>query len=85
MVHVCIQQVRNWKRFSWLEWTFIVVATISVLGALTMSIERFVFFESSFKNITNATNNASSSVYRCNKWTCTNDFIFAVVLVLNLG
>ena len=75
-------QVRNWKRFSWLEWLFVVIAALTILIILGMSIERFVTFEQDFENISMA---SGSGFYLCNKWTCTNDFIFTVVLVLNIG
>lgn len=76
-------QVRNWKRFSWLEWTFVVVATFSILGILGESIARFIIVEDLFKNISHYDN--KTQPYICNEWICTNDFIFTVVLVLNIG
>ena len=56
------------------------IASLSILGILGMSIERFVNFERHFLNITH-----NSKSYICNDWVCTNDFIFTVVLVLNTG
>jgi hypothetical protein len=75
-------EVRNWKRFSWLEWLFVAVALISTLGILGVSIQRLVAFKHDFENITLVVN--ESRTYTCNNWTCTNDFIFTVVLVLNI-
>jgi hypothetical protein len=66
---------------------FVAVASLTILIILGMSIERFVTFEQDFKNISywkhnNTVNNTRP--YLCNNWTCTNDFIFTVVLVLNI-
>ena len=68
------------KRFTWVEWVFAVVVTLTLLVVLALNIERFVYFESTFVNITNGTQQLSD----CNQWTCTNDFIFAVVVLINL-
>ena len=62
------------------------VASLSILTILGISIERFVYFEQQFINISNISNdNKEYSYYSCSKWTCTNDFIFTVILVLNVG
>lgn len=76
-------KVRNVKRFTWVEWVFVVVVTLSLLVVLALTIERFVFFESTFVNITIDTTNGTE-LSDCNQWTCTNDFIFAVVVLINL-
>ena len=63
-------------------------ASLTILIILGMSVERFVSFEMEFENITveeNVTGNLTQEPYLCDHWTCTNDFIFTVVLVLNIG
>lgn len=109
-----------------MEWFFLVLATLTILGLLAMAIERFVNLHKQFGQFmpeNNCTNNISSSqevaelvaakmqLYKlqylksdelvdfddfgdsddgnescksCDSWTCTNDFIFAVALVVNL-
>lgn len=76
-------KVRNVKRFTWVEWVFVVVVTLSLLVVLALTIERFVFFESTFVNITIDTTNGTE-LSDCNQWTCTNDVVFAVVVLINL-
>jgi len=76
-------EVRNVKRFTWVEWVFVVVVTLSLLVVLALTIERFVFFESTFVNITIDTTNGTE-LSDCNQWTCTNDVVFAVVVLINL-
>ena len=68
------------------------VASISILGVLGMTIERFVYFESHFRNISvksGGSGHGSGQYFLeaddCDKWVCTNDFIFTVVVILNLG
>ena len=72
------------KRFTWLEWVFVAVATVSIFGILAASIERLVYFEEHFVNIS-VKENGSWAAVMCNEWTCTNDFIFTVVLLLNMS
>ena len=81
------------------------VATVSILGTLGMTIERLVNAKNSFINIThNVPVSGSGSVgsesgsgsagsengtwekqlYQCNQWTCTNDFVFGVIVITNL-
>ena len=68
---------------------FVAVASLTIVTILGMSIQRFVYFQQQFTNISvpNSENDSSSGFdeYSCSKWTCTNDFIFTVVLVLNIG
>ena len=68
------------------------VASISILGVLGMTIERFVYFESHFRNISvksDGSGHGSGQYFLeaddCDKWVCTNDFILTVVVILNLG
>ena len=122
-------QIRDVRRLTYLEWFFLVLATLTILGLLAMAIERFVNLHEQFGQFmpeNNCTNNISSSqevaelvaakmqLYKlqhhdyvksdelvdfddfgdsddrnescksCDSWTCTNDFIFAVALVVNL-
>lgn len=57
-----------------------IVATVSVIGVLALTIERFVYFDRSFTNISNGDHLAP-----CSSVVCTSDFTFAVVLLINLG
>ena len=61
------------------------MATLSLLGVLGFTIERFVWFQSTFSNITVNGSNGTLLLSTCNQWTCTNDFIFTVVVLINLG
>ena len=116
-----------------MEWFFLVLATLTILGLLAMAMERFVNLHREFGQYTpenNCTNDSSRSISSsredaemvagkmqlyelqyhgylksdeqfdfgdfsdsddrndscksCDSWICTNDFIFAVVLVVNL-
>ena len=83
-------QVRNPKRFYWFEWVFLVVATLSMLAVIGISIQRFVYFSDTveyirFPNTSNQTSNGSLDDAPCDSWVCTSDFIFAVALLVNLG
>lgn len=60
-----------------------VVATLSMLGVMALSIERIVFFEQQFVNLTIGDGMANETA--CNSWICTSDFIFAIALLVNLG
>lgn len=75
-------ECRNLKRVSWVEWLFMVVATLSLLGVLGITIERVVFFKENFTNLTIMNETAPAP---CDSWVCTNDFIFTVVLLVNIG
>ncbi|CAI8017670.1 hypothetical protein GBAR_LOCUS10695 [Geodia barretti] len=81
--------VRNWRRFAWFEWVFVAVASLTILTILGVSIQRFVYFQQHFTNISvlNSSDSDKHSYYHyyCSNWTCTNDFIFTVVLVLNIA
>lgn len=77
-------QFRNPKRISWLEWLFLGVATVSMLGVLGLSIERLITFEKTFSNIT-FYNNSTNGTVPCSEWVCTTDFLFTVILIVNLG
>ena len=59
------------------------VSTVSMLGLLALSIERFVFFEKNFYNLTTA--DSKDSRFHCSDWHCTTDFVFSLLLVLNLS
>ena len=113
-----------------MEWFFLVLATLTILGLLAMAVERFVNLHREFGQFmpeNNCTNDSSRSISgsredaemaagkmqlyelqqhgylmgdeqfdfgdsddrndlckSCDSWTCTNDFIFAVALVVNL-
>ena len=78
------------------------VATVSILGILGMTIERLVYTKNTFRNITeNVSVNGSGSgsagsgngsgsgmneeqACQCHQWTCTNDFVFGVIVITNL-
>lgn len=78
-------QCRNPKRFFWFEWVFLAVATLSVLGVLGVTIQRFDHFERIVDNISINLSNGTVVPAQCSTWVCTSDFIFAVALLVNLG
>ena len=110
-----------------MEWFFLILATLTILGLLAVAIERFVHLHRQFGsfegwNCSNSSEtelaaaaaqeinigddfqreygdeemmddfdgfdsgtwNQSSCDKTCDSWTCTNDFIFLVLLVVNL-
>lgn len=86
----CLLQVQIWRRFTRLEWLFIVVAAVTVLPVLGISIGQFFFLHQKFMFIEDGpydpyNPNPYNLNYFCNNWTCTNDFIFNVTLVINVG
>ena len=67
---------------------FLGVATVSMLGVLALSIERFVTFEQTFFNLSYANlsyNDNNTFPFGCSKWFCTADFTFTIVILVNLG
>lgn len=71
-------------------------------GTLGISVERFVFLQRTFGNMTPDSNYsymvevsdgvdesvdvvAGINMDYCGSWTCLNDFIFAVLILVNLG
>lgn len=78
-----------------MEWLFVVIATISMAGTLAMSVERFVYLQKTFGNMTpddslywgdeEIGENMTDTRDVCDKWVCLNDFIFAVIVLVNLG
>ena len=94
-----------------MEWFFLVIATVTLLGLLGFSIERLISVKNTFENFTevddgglmypssvelpgvqevgwmvedgNGTDGTGGS--DCNQWTCLNDFIFALFLLVNMG
>lgn len=54
-------EVRNCRRFSVLEWFFVVVATVTMAGIAAMSVERFVFIHRTFGNLTPNFNDSMGS------------------------
>ena len=65
-----------------------------MIGIGAMSVERFIFIHSTFLNMTEDDNDSlagsghsydsgdDGQLY-CNHWSCLNDFIFAVVVLVN--
>ena len=61
------------------------MASLSMLGVLGVIIERFIHFERHFFNLTIVNESTEvEELAKCNKWVCTTDFIFTMVLLLNL-
>ncbi len=88
--------MRNCRRLGWVEWLFVVLATISMAGTLAMSVERFIYMQRTFSNITpedsslfwdfeDEGDNVTNAGDICEQWVCLNDFIFAVIVLVNLG
>ncbi len=64
------------------------VAIFSMINIMGMSIERFVHIRSAFDNSTadfNTSGSGDAAGSSCNRWSCLNDFIFGVVVLVNLG
>ncbi len=102
-------QVRNVKRLRWVEWVFIIMATVTLLGLLGISIERLVSVHNSFYNFTDSSDSGvtylgsfqpigvpgeygwtdsvgnNDTASDCNIWTCLNNYIFAILLLVNIG
>lgn len=74
-------QFRNPRRFSPIEWVFLVVSSLSMLGVLVLNIERFVSFERDFYNLTTVD---VSEGFHCSTWYCTSDVTFSLLLLINL-
>ena len=75
-----------------MEWLFIVMTLITMGGVAGMSVERFVFIHNSFANVTadfNSSGDGSGSgdnqLTDCLRWTCLNDFTFALLALVNWG
>ena len=117
-------QIRDIRRLRCIEWFFLVLATLTILGLLAIAMERFVNLHNQFGsfeggNCSNSSDTelaaaaemtvAGTYIQRgyddregmdfegfeddggnqscdktCDSWTCTNDFIFSVLLVVNL-
>lgn len=60
-----------------------------MLGVVGVTIERFVYFEKQFINLSieveNEINRTAYTLAPCNSWLCEADVTFAVVLLINLG
>eukprot|EP00731_Ephydatia_muelleri_P001713 Em0001g1713a len=83
--------VRNVSRFTWLEWGYVLLVSFSILGVLSLSIKSLVAFSTTDNDTTCASfcANCSTNVLQggsesCDSWTCRADFIFAVLLLVNL-
>ncbi len=61
-----------------------VVASVSLLGVLAVTIERLVYFETNFFNLT-IYNDSMKIAASCNTWLCTNDSLYAFVVLVNIG
>ena len=84
-------QVRNFRRFSWLEWVFIIVGLFAFIVTLGFTVERFFHFEKQF-NISEKLyqciclpNDSDNCIKPCHHWTCLSDFTFAIILFVNLS
>ena len=92
---ILLLQVRNFRRFSWLEWVFIIVGLFAFFVTLGFTVERFFHFEKQF-NISeksyqciclpkNSDNCDDNCIKPCHHWTCLSDFTFAIILFVNLS
>ncbi|KAL5516549.1 hypothetical protein EMCRGX_G001910 [Ephydatia muelleri] len=83
-----IGNVRNVSRFTWLEWGYVLLVSFSILGVLSLSIKSLVAFSTTNNDTTCASfsANCSTNIHEsCDSWTCRVDFIFAVLLLVNLA
>ena len=88
LTHFFISQVRNYKRFTWIEWSFLILSLIAFLGTLGITIERFVYFYEHYNTTENSTEDdvylTPSDLKDCEEWTCTSDFTFTILLIANI-
>ncbi len=61
------------------------VASVSLLSVLGVTIERLVYFDANFVNLTVYNENGTAVAASCNSWVCTNDSLFAIVALVNIG
>ena len=88
--HVTLQ-VRTCQRLTWVEWLFIVLATVTMAAIAGMSVERFIFIHNNFANITPDGNisagggngSGDNQMTNCLRWSCLNDFTFAILGLVN--
>ena len=81
-----IGNVRNVSRFTLLEWGYLLLVTFSILGVLSLSIKSLVSFSTTI-NVSNDSTDVLQGGWNkpCDSWTCRADFIFAVLLLVNLA
>ena len=83
--------MRNFKRFTWVEWVFIAVGLVALLCSVSLTIERFVHFATnfdgsseSFQEICHPQNSTTNCIDACTHWRCLSDVTFAIALLVNL-
>ncbi len=63
-----------------------VVASLSLLAVLGVTIERLVYFEANFINLTYINDSSmEQQPVQCKSWVCTNDSIYAIMVLVNIG
>ena len=73
-------QISDCRRFL-VEWIFLGFSLLAFLGSLGISIERLVHFS---LNFTAASSENESGLRDCEQWTCSSDYTFTVVLIINI-
>ena len=73
-------QISDCRRFL-VEWIFLGLSLLAFLGSLGISIERLVHFS---QNFTEASSENESGLRACEQWTCSSDYTFTVVLIINI-
>ena len=83
--------MRNFKRFTWVEWVFIAVGLVAFLFSVSLTIERFVHFgtnfngsSESFQAICHPQDSTTNCIDACTNWSCLSDVTFAIALLVNL-
>ncbi len=64
-----------------------VVASLSLVAVLGVTIDRLVYFEDNFINLTyiNDSMDQPAPHVLCTSWVCTNDSIYAIMILVNIG
>ena len=55
------------------------IGVLAFIGTLAITVERLVYFQSSFNASDNTTNEED-----CDTWTCISDFTFTITLMANI-
>ena len=83
--------MRNFKRFTWVEWVFIAVGLVAFLFSVSLTIERFVYFGTNFNESGESfqaichPSDPTNCIDACTHWRCLSDVTFAIALLVNLG
>ena len=82
----------NFKRFTRVEWIFIVIGLLAFICSVALTIECFVRFgtqfngsSESFQAICHPQNSTTNCIDACTHWRCLSDVTFAIAFLVNLS